>query len=372
MENLPWLFLIILLLILTILTLSVYLITLLRKQNEKLENERMEILNKAEKSKFYKEELSNKVEVDRMDRLKQSEKNEPEENIVNEANELNNEDIGIETIKTLEIEDEIIERLKIANETSDVDIKPDKTVSASWEETKERLFEIGWFDSNALEIMEIIKNRGISELLHFTNMDNIKSIIEKGFFPVGMQSIEGINARINDMDRYDNKLYATSFSIGFPNYKMFYSVRNKEENKNSKWLILSVRSDILLSHEENIYYCENNGATREMTNKNNDKLKEPKALENMFKETLDTRYYGKINRNDLNIPRNYTTDPQAEVLIEGYISGMHINSIYVSSYDDYYLLKEIIKDRIYAYNVDIIPNYFRARMDYKFWKKEHL
>lgn len=106
-----------------------------------------------------------------------------------------------------------------------------------------------------------------------------------------MQSIEGINARINDMDRYDNKLYATSFSIGFPNYKMFYSVRNKEENKNSKWLILSVRSDILLSHEENIYYCENNGATREMTNKNNDKLKEPKALENMFKETLDTRYF---------------------------------------------------------------------------------
>lgn len=370
MENTAWLFLIILFLIFTILILTAYLFTLIRKQNKKLEEERIEILNKAEKSNPNKGELSKEDDGEKVDKLKHSEKNEPEKNITNEANGLNNEEIGIETIETLEIEDEIIERLKIENEISDVDIKPDKT--SSWGETKERLLEIGWFDSNALEIMEIIKNRGISELLHFTNMDNIKSIIEKGFFPVGMQSIEGINARINDMDRYDNKLYATSFSIGFPNYKMFYSVRNKEENKNSKWLILSVRSDILLSHEENIYYCENNGATREMTNKNNDKLKEPKALENMFKETLDTRYYGKINRNDLNIPRNYTTDPQAEVLIEGYISGMHINSIYVSSYDDYYLLKEIIKDRIYAYNVDIIPNYFRARMDYKFWKKEHL
>lgn len=89
----------------------------------------------------------------------------------------------------------------------------------------------------------------------------------------------------------------------------------------------------------------------------------------MFKKSMDTRYYGKINRSELNIPKNYTTDPQAEVLIEGYISNEYIKSIYITNYDDFYFIEGIIKNNLYDYNVDIMPSYFGARSDYKFWQR---
>lgn len=86
-----------------------------------------------------------------------------------------------------------------------------------------------------------------------------------------LQRSKRINAKINDKDRFDKKLNATSFSIGFPNYKMFYSLRNKD--RNSRWVIITINPNILYLHKENIYYCENNGASREMILKSSDELK---------------------------------------------------------------------------------------------------
>ncbi len=234
-------------------------------------------------------------------------------------------------------------------------------------EAEEEIYNSDTIDSQAIEVINIIKARGIHELLHFTNMENLYSIINNGFLSVELQRSKGIKAKINDEDRFDKKLNATSFSIGFPNYKMLYSLRNKE--RNSRWVIVTINPNILYLHKENIYYCENNGASREMILKSNDELKEITAFRNMFKESMDTRYYGKINRSELNIPMNYTTDPQAEVLIEGYIPNKFIKSIYVRNYDDFYFIENIIKNNLYDYNVDIMPSYFSARSDYEFWQR---
>lgn len=236
-------------------------------------------------------------------------------------------------------------------------------------ETEEEVHSLGIIDSKSIEIINIIKSKNIHELLHFTNMENLYSIINNGFLSVELQRGMGIRARINDKDRFDNKLNATSFSIGFPNYKMFYSLRNKD--KHSKWIIITINPNILYLHKGNIYYCENNGASREMRLKSNDYLKGINAFQNMFREEMNTRYYGKINRSDLNIPTIYTTDPQAEILIEGYIPSKFIRSIYLEDYDSFYLVENIIGDKMFDYNIDIMSNYFSARRDYEFWKRRY-
>lgn len=216
-------------------------------------------------------------------------------------------------------------------------------------------------------IKKMLEIREINELIHFTNIENLNSILENGFLSVELQLRKGIIGKINDKDRFDNKLNSTSFSIGFPNYKMFYTLWSKD--KDSKWVIITIDPSILYLHKYNIYYCEHNAASKEISIKNSEGLTSILAFKNMFKETMSTRYYGTIYRKDINIPINYPTDPQAEILIEGYIPVKYIKNIYLNNNDDLDLAINIIGDRISDYNIEIFPKYFNARIDYQHWKR---
>lgn len=198
-------------------------------------------------------------------------------------------------------------------------------------------------------------------------MDNLKSILENGFLSVELQSIKSIKGKTNDKVRFDSKLNTTSFSISFPNYKMFYSLKIKD--RASRWVIITLNPNILYLHKENIYYCENNAASKEITMKDGGRLKTPLAFEDIFKENMDTKYYGKICRSNLNIPINYSTDPQAEILIEGHIGIENIRSIYFGNNENYDFARDNMWDLIKNYNIDIVNKYFAPRNDYLYWKK---
>ena len=75
------------------------------------------------------------------------------------------------------------------------------------------------------ERSEILKERNIEKIVHFTKVENLESIFENGILSVNRLNDSSIAYSPSDLFRLDDKLNMISTSISFPNYKMFYSKR---------------------------------------------------------------------------------------------------------------------------------------------------
>jgi hypothetical protein len=104
------------------------------------------------------------------------------------------------------------------------------------------------------KIKELIEKRKIEYLIHFTRIDNLHSILLYGLVPVSMQHDLSISSTHNDEERFDSKLDCTSCSVGFPNYKLFYTFR-EFKFPGSRWAILTLDKDLLFSSSNIAYYC---------------------------------------------------------------------------------------------------------------------
>lgn len=98
---------------------------------------------------------------------------------------------------------------------------------------------------NNQSIIQYAKSRHIEDCVHFTNVLNLKSIINYGLLPKSTLKEESMNFQENDVYRYDGFENATSLSITFPNYKMFYSIRTQDTSKN--WAVLVIDAYSVLS-----------------------------------------------------------------------------------------------------------------------------
>lgn len=171
------------------------------------------------------------------------------------------------------------------------------------------------------KIERFVKNRGITSLLHFTKVANVPGILEHGL--LGRQTIasSGLKAELNDQYRYDNAADSVCASISFPNYKMFYSLQQK--NLGDDWAVLRLSPRVLW--EIPCAYCFSNAASSEITRIPIKSRMESKYLESMFEDIPP-----KTMRVKLGIPDEYTTDPQAEVLILGAVDPKYIVNISVN------------------------------------------
>lgn len=93
------------------------------------------------------------------------------------------------------------------------------------------------------EIREHAKGLGIPYLVHFTRASNLASIIEHGLYPIGRTAEIGVAPEINDPYRFDGHLNASSLSIAFPNFRMFYRLRT--ENPGVEWVVLAIDRAVL-------------------------------------------------------------------------------------------------------------------------------
>ena len=90
----------------------------------------------------------------------------------------------------------------------------------------------------------------------------------------------------------------------------------------------------------------------------------------MFAEDYyDSKRKIQISRQNLQIPNNYTTDPQAEILVFNRIPTRHIKEVH--------FYEEITREEWFSNNRDVYSQtslssreYFRGRRDWQFWKKE--
>jgi len=210
-------------------------------------------------------------------------------------------------------------------------------------------------------IKSYVENNGISCLCHFTKISNLEKILENGLRPRADLVLGDVNFDHNDELRLDGYMNATCLSISFPAYKMFYKYQC--ENSDIDWTVIRLKPQILW--EKDCAFSVTNAACNTVTSIPIGEKKGPEAFLKMFGELE-----GKPTRKELNIPGNYPTDPQAEVLVFGDIEPALIDDINVKSKSrlkDYEKISKIVqghKDFAYYFNDPL----FTPRIDWAHWK----
>ena len=225
-------------------------------------------------------------------------------------------------------------------------------------------------------IRRICTERSITTLFHFTRIENLCPILQEGLLGRSILETWEQQPLFNDSDRADGYKEAVCLSISFPNYKMFWPIRREIEKtegvKDFQWIVLLLDAKVLW--ELDCAFCYTNaasGVVKSLLSKEQiDEQKRPEALKNMFA----TDYYDsirkiRINRQNLQIPDNYTTDPQAEILVFDPIPTRYIEEIH--------FYEEIAREEwlsntqeVYSQTFHSSREYFRGRHDWQFWKKE--
>lgn len=220
---------------------------------------------------------------------------------------------------------------------------------------------LSWFDEFAskdhieekkkaifvIQASEYFKTRGVSELVHFTKVKNLKSIIQNGICSIDEMEARSIEYFGNDEMRLDGHKDAVSLSISFPNYKNYYFIKFIKEIPD-EYCVIGVDAAKALSLD--CAFFPTNAANSYCSRLKWEDLSTMDALERLF--SIDNR--------DASIPRNFTTDPQAEVMIKGVIPFEYVNWIAFEQRipDEYKYLRGL---------ATVDSCLFDKRPDYKRW-----
>ncbi len=184
------------------------------------------------------------------------------------------------------------------------------------------------------EIREVLTTREITDLVHFTRIENLESILINGIVPVNKfaaLNIEAIRNDISNDNRIDRMKNCSCFSIHFPNSYLLNRFRRNQNTTNQNWVILIVDANVILSSKHNTYFCRTNAATCELGEYIFEERHSHKYykshFEELFKDTINIESKGRTITRGLNMPDNYTTDVQAEVLIENIIRPQYIKKV---------------------------------------------
>lgn len=202
----------------------------------------------------------------------------------------------------------------------------------------------------------ILRERGITELFHFTHINNVSSIISSGgLWPRSVHKELGIIAQYSDQMRLDNTINATSLSISFPNYMMLYQ---KQKNYGSNYAILVFDSSLLYLENEKVLFCYKNAASTE-----------GKFISGCDIKSFNTLFDAEF-RNDT-LPEKYPTNSQAEILIEGIIDIKYIKEIHVNSIIAKEKLYCVIDDAELKNKIQVNSFYFNYGSGKNIWKPEN-
>ena len=223
-------------------------------------------------------------------------------------------------------------------------------------EEKQRIKE-----ERILRIRSFTEERMIRNLIHFTRLKNLSSILQSGL--LGRKELEskppGLMPEFNDEKRLDNCKNAICLSISFPNYKVFYAFQQRDSKE--PWAIITLDCSVLWKLD--CAFCIDNAASNIARYRDLNERKEFNALQEMFND------HEKRKRSELNIPLHYTTNPQAEVLVFNNIPSCYIQSIHFKN-------PEILSEWVAVYGRSMetqficSEEFFLPRKDWVYWKKE--
>lgn len=204
----------------------------------------------------------------------------------------------------------------------------------------------------------ILNRRQIRRLYHFTQVENLSNIYKYGLLPRDILEYKEIYSCFNDEYRNDKCLNAVCMSIEFPNYKMFYKLR--QDNPDVNWAVLQLDAQILCDYK--CAFCWTNAGDSTICNIPLKDRMGTQAFLRLFEDNPNYPQYPQ--REKLNISDRYPTNPQAEVLVFGIIPNNYIKNVYFNKkliFDKY---KNDVPDCIDA---SVNTTYFDPRIDWKFW-----
>ena len=221
-------------------------------------------------------------------------------------------------------------------------------------------------NENNKDIIDYLKKRNVKYLVHFTQIDNLLSILNNGIIPKLYLERNDINYKINDSNRYDEMEFGSCFTFSFPNYRMLYKIRKECDNR--KYVILLINISVISSIKYNhIAFFPTNVAN----SKYKDRFHEFHGINAVKSMFSDNQYENN------KIPRfvsqsYYTSDPQAEIVISDVIGKSWIDKIICENDFEKRAVKKILKQ---SGNVNSIPvvedkSLYAPRCDYEHWKKK--
>ena len=160
-----------------------------------------------------------------------------------------------------------------------------------------------------LRLRYFLKDRGIEYLVHFTRLENVESIKKNGIL-----SLATARKKCVDIEQHDGSNPTHVYlSIEFPNYKMFYKLSIGSQDK---WVVILLKAYEILSRLK-CSFSTDNSARHDIKSGN-----EYEVLDNGTYLHL-VSLFGENNRSKL-CKKNWTTNPQAEVIVDDYIPPEYI------------------------------------------------
>jgi hypothetical protein len=205
----------------------------------------------------------------------------------------------------------------------------------------------------ATTIQEYALERGIKNLLHFTRESNLDSILQRGLVTRDVLAKEG-DASFNDNVRADYT-NAVCLTIGFPNYKMWYGL--KQENQGIDWVIVAVAPSALWKLQ--CAFCTANAALGSVAAIPLAQRQTLAAFQAMYADVP-----GK-ERVKLGIPDSFTTNPQAEILMLQGVPRPYIFGLVASSVAQ----KARLNAKYPGLKILMRPGHFSFRSDWAYWKQ---
>lgn len=216
---------------------------------------------------------------------------------------------------------------------------------------------------NESRIKHQIDQRGVKYLIHFTRIENLHSILQKGLVPISDLNRLKIDFVHNDDMRLDGQLDCTSCSVDFPNDRLFYVFR-EQKFWGTKWVVLKINKDILFSPTNIAFFCYTNAAHVLPKTANKAELCTSLAFEKMYSDEIITKDNKIINRSLQRLNSSMTTDPQAEILISGTIETKYIATINFYKEGDIEYYRSIYGSDLLDMNDYVVePDLFRNRND---------
>lgn len=151
-------------------------------------------------------------------------------------------------------------------------------------------------------IQEECAARKINWLFHFTPVDHLDSILQRGLLVPSQCRALATGMKPNDTSRYDGQ-DAICLTVEWPNYKVFYPFR---QNDTRPWAVIAIQHRVLW--EKRVCFNMTNAAHNSMSRQTFEERQELARFKELFGNCS-----GKV-RADLNIGDNLPTNPQAEVL----------------------------------------------------------
>lgn len=183
-----------------------------------------------------------------------------------------------------------------------------------------------------LTIPEIVAQRGITEILHFTTSFGLTGIAAK----------DAVLCRdLLDQDQYLEHIGTpvwpsrakdadwtgyVNMSISRISSKMFFFSRRKLAHVETWWPVLSFGPAIL--NDPGVVFTTTNNSYAEVIRR----AEGPDGLEAMFGPSIPWGRQGSVLTRNRE-PTHWTTDPQAEVLYPTYVDLTYLQAIYVETED---------------------------------------